>query len=223
MQTCCPVVELRQYTLIPGKRDELIDLFDREFVESQEILGSKIIGQFRDVGDPNRFVWIRGFSDMEWRAIALEAFYSSPIWERHREEANATMVDSDNVLLLRPVRPMSGFRIDGLERKPVGAAAVPASPIVATIFSFDRTAPSDFVDYFEWTVIPACITAQTRILAYFVTESAENNFPALPVRENENVFVCFSTTDLPSIDASRIDRAPEVLTLVPTTRSLVRG
>ena len=41
-QTCCPVVELRQYTLHPGQRDVLIDLFDREFVESQEALGMKI-------------------------------------------------------------------------------------------------------------------------------------------------------------------------------------
>ncbi len=30
---CCPVVELRQYTLHPGKRDILIELFDREFIE----------------------------------------------------------------------------------------------------------------------------------------------------------------------------------------------
>ncbi|PYL74556.1 MAG: hypothetical protein DMF26_10535, partial [Verrucomicrobia bacterium] len=53
-QTCCPIVELRQYTLHPGKRDVLIDLFDREFVESQEALGMKIIGQFRDLDNPNR-------------------------------------------------------------------------------------------------------------------------------------------------------------------------
>ena len=46
-QSCCPIVELRQYTLHPGKRDVLIDLFDREFVESQEALGMKVIGQFR--------------------------------------------------------------------------------------------------------------------------------------------------------------------------------
>jgi len=44
--TCCPIVELRQYTLHPGKRDVLIDLFDREFVESREALGMKVIGQF---------------------------------------------------------------------------------------------------------------------------------------------------------------------------------
>lgn len=36
-QTYSPIVELRQYTLHPGKRDTLIELFDREFVETQEL------------------------------------------------------------------------------------------------------------------------------------------------------------------------------------------
>jgi hypothetical protein len=31
------VVELRQYRMKPGRRDDLIDLFEREFVESQEM------------------------------------------------------------------------------------------------------------------------------------------------------------------------------------------
>src|SRR4030095_14160855 len=67
-QGCCPIIELRQYTLHPGKRDVLIELFDREFVESQETLGMNIVGQFRDLADPNRFVWLRGFRDMTSRA-----------------------------------------------------------------------------------------------------------------------------------------------------------
>ena len=33
------IVELRQYTLLPGKRDVLVDLFEAEFVESQEARG----------------------------------------------------------------------------------------------------------------------------------------------------------------------------------------
>src|SRR6266480_1882351 len=94
-QTCCPIVELRQYTLHPGKRDVLIDLFDREFVESQEALGMNIIGQFRDLDDPNRFVWLRGFHDMPSRAQALKNFYGGPVWKAHREAANATMIASD--------------------------------------------------------------------------------------------------------------------------------
>src|SRR6266576_5385396 len=105
---CCSVVELRQYTLYPGKRDVLIDLFDREFIEPQEAIRIRVIGQFRDVDDPDRFVWLRGFRDMASRAKALQDFYGGPVWKAHREAANATMVDSDNVLLLRPALPTSG-------------------------------------------------------------------------------------------------------------------
>ena len=115
-RTCCPVVELRQYTLKPGMRDVLIDLFEQEFIESQEATGMiVVIGQFRDMDNPDRFVWLRGFADMPRRARALQEFYGGPVWKAHREAANATMIDSDNVLLLRPVSPEAGFEVAGPE------------------------------------------------------------------------------------------------------------
>lgn len=94
------VFELRQYTLHPGKRDVLIELFERAFIEPQEAAGMRVLGQFRDLDDPDRFVWFRSFSDMAHRKEALTAFYGGPVWKAHRDEANATMIDSDNVLLL---------------------------------------------------------------------------------------------------------------------------
>jgi hypothetical protein len=39
MSETCSVFELRQYTLRPGQRDVLIELFDRELVETQEAVG----------------------------------------------------------------------------------------------------------------------------------------------------------------------------------------
>src|SRR5262249_16948903 len=134
---CCPIVELRQYTLHPGKRDVLIDLFDREFVESQEALGMKIIGQFRDENDPNRFVWLRGFRDMPSRSQALTDFYGGPVWKAHREVANTTMIDSDNVLLLHPATPGSGFSLADRKRPGVGANEIRKDLVVATIYYFD--------------------------------------------------------------------------------------
>src|SRR6266852_6525261 len=122
---CCPVVELRQYTLHPGKRDILIDLFDREFIEPQEAVGIKVIGQFRDLDRPDHFVWLRGFRDMTSRAKALTDFYSGPVWKAHREAANATMIDTDNVLLLRPALPASGFSLENMKRSPAGSNDVP--------------------------------------------------------------------------------------------------
>src|SRR2546430_294969 len=102
LEPCCPIVELRQYRLHPGQRDVLIDLFDREFVESQEALGMKVIGQFRDLDNPNRFVWLRGFRDIPSRAQALTDFYGGPGRERQPQRAQATTVSSANMLLLPP-------------------------------------------------------------------------------------------------------------------------
>jgi NIPSNAP len=241
--TCCPIVELRQYTLHPGKRDVLIELFDREFVESQEIVGIYVIGQFRDLNDPNRFVWLRGFRNMSERATGLTAFYTGPVWKAHREAANATMIDSDNVLLLRPACPASGFQLENKQRPPLGAKHVSAGLVIATIYYLDATATDDFVEFFERKMKPALIDTAASILAYFVTENSANTFPALPVREGEHVFVCFSCFEgevayedhlaalLASPDwrsevsqelAPRLKKMPEVLRLTPTTRSQLR-
>ena len=91
----------------------LIELFDRELVETQEAAGMKVIGQFRDLEDPDKFVWVRGFPDMESRAQSLAAFYGGPAWKAHSVAANATMIDSDNVLLLRPARAGSACALHG--------------------------------------------------------------------------------------------------------------
>ena len=65
------VVELRQYTMQPGGRDKLIGMFEDRFVEGQEAAGMRVLGQFRDAKDPNRFVWMRGFRDMPSRASSV--------------------------------------------------------------------------------------------------------------------------------------------------------
>jgi len=241
-QTCCPIVELRQYTLHPGKRDILIDLFDREFVESQEALGMKIIGQFRDLDNPDRFVWLRGFRDMPSRADALKNFYGGPVWKAHREAANATMIDCDNVLLLHPATPTSAFSFGNKERPRAGANEARSELIVATMYYLDAPVDAAFVEFFEKTVKPAVIGSGATVLAFLVTEHSENTFPALPVREGENVFVWFARlNDAAAYErhiatltrsprwrdeiskelAPRLKREREILKLSPTTRSLL--
>ena len=189
MSPCCAIVELRQYTTYPGKRDALIELFEREFIESQEATGIQLVGQFRDLGDPNRFVWLRGFADMPARARALGAFYSGPVWKAHRAAANATMFDSDNVLLLRPARSGAGFDLAATERAAPGQPAGAPELVVATIYSFAQPVSAAFVDWFDSALRPAFERAGSVVLAELVSDHSENTFPKLPVREGENAFV----------------------------------
>ena len=214
------IVELRQYTLKPGQRDQLIALFEREFVESQEAAGIELIGTFRDLDDSDRFVWLRGIPDMAARARSLSAFYGGPVWKAHREAANATMIDSDNVLLLRPAWNGS----DHLEN-----AANTASPglVTVTIGQLDASATEAFVEEFR-RAVPRLESTGSKVLAAFVTEAGPNNFPALPVREGENVFVWISRlagADSPPATGleNLLQGPPEVLRLLPTARSRLQA
>ena len=243
-RSCCPVVELRQYTMRPVLRDVLIDLFDREFIESQEALGIRVLGQFRDLDRPDYFVWLRGFPGMEARREALTTFYSGPVWQQHRDAANATMIDSDDVLLLHPTRPDSGFPAEPRERLPVGSPETAEGLLVATIYHLDAPAGPELIDYFERMVAPAAAESGVRILASFVTEQSENTYPRLPIREGEQVFVWFAmfrdaaeheeriaalegsarwNDEVVSGLAKWLKRKPETLRLAPTGRSRLRG
>ena len=226
-----PVIELRQYTLYPGRRDDLIDLFEREFVESQEEVGMTLIGQFRDLDDSERFVWLRGFPDMEGRRRSLEAFYGGPVWQAHRQAANATMVDSDNVLLLRLEEDFPTG-----ERGPPEDAGPPGAGLV--LCGVHRlTGPDDPLSQrFRATVAPEFARAGLPLVAILTTEPAPNDFPRLPVREGEQVLVWLAVApDLATAEAalSAARRLPslagfledplQLLRLQPTARSRLHG
>ena len=239
-----PVVELRQYTLHPGQRDVLIELFEREFVESQEATGIRVIGQFRDLDNPDRFVWLRGFADMPARARALQAFYGGPVWQAHRDTANPTMVDSDNVLQLCPAYAVSGFQIERRPRAPVGESGDGPGLVVATLYHFDAAVDEDFLAFFADELVPVLEKCGAAVSAALVNDATPNNFPALPVREGEHVFAWFARfADVQAFDRHRaalealpawrerlqpallrrLSRPPETLRLAPTLRSRLHG
>ncbi|GAB1640469.1 NIPSNAP family protein [Krasilnikovia sp. MM14-A1259] len=189
------IVELRRYTLRDGRRDELIDLFDREFVETQEALGMAVLGQFRDLDRPDQFVWLRGFTDMSSRRAGLTAFYSGRVWAKHGPAANATMLDSDDVLLLREIVPLPVF-----DR----GAAHPATVLHATI-------------WYSACPFPDSVPSADETLAVLRTEYAENDFPQLPVRD-EHALVLLSRSPLQADVPTQVVKTDN-LRLCPTRRS----
>lgn len=212
----------------------MIELFDRELVATQEAVGMHVLGQFRDLDDPDAFVWLRGFGDMSARAQALEAFYGGPVWREHRDAANATMIDSDNVLLLRPVDSASAIALDPAERPPAGATTVPPGMLAVTICSLADSAAAGFPELFARELAPALREAGGELIAAYATEHSPNNYPALPVREGEDVFIWLSRfadssthadhlarLDLTEALSGHLESAPETWRLTPTSRSLL--
>jgi quinol monooxygenase YgiN len=185
------VIELRRYRLYPEKREELISLFDREFIETQEETGMCVVGQFRDIDNPDAFVWLRKFKGMEARAAALEAFYSGPAWQSYGPQANATMRNSDNVLLLRPWQTEES--LPRLQRRPVpGTVVVFGSLFICSICYLKPSGEKAFGDFFEQKVKPEILNAGAEIVGVLASAHTRNTWPRLPVREGENVFIWLS-------------------------------
>lgn len=186
------LVELRQYTLRPGRRDDLVALFDRELVETQEACGMRVLGQFRDLDRPDRFVWLRGFTDAAAREAALSAFYGGPVWAEHGPAANDTMLEWHDVLLLRPVTPL---RLP--QARPSYDAA--AGPLSISVHARADASALDSGD----------------VLGLLVTDPTPNTFARLPVRDDADVAVRIGR-DEPPVAAEQVVRAE------PTGRSWLR-
>ena len=112
---------------------------------------------------------------------------------------------------------------------------------VANIYYFASNVGA-FIEFFERVVSPALLAADIPVRATYVSETSPNNFPRLPVRENERVFVWLSThrdarrydhslahlrqsaewTSIREELQSQLMREPEVHRLEPTPRSALR-
>ncbi|HDR9583202.1 TPA: NIPSNAP family protein [Burkholderia stabilis] len=234
------VVELRRYTLHSHKRDVLIDLFDRELVETQEAVGMTVMGQFRDLDRPDRFVWLRGFESMETRLGGLTDFYGGPAWKAHADAANATMIDSDDVLLLRPAWGNAHLPVDPTRRAACDAVAIPPGFVDITVYYLNEPAPAQLLSFCRERMSSVLDAGGATTQGWYVTEPRENDFRRLPVRANEQVLMGVAVfPDITRFDAfSRSNRwAHEIATeltrwpiratdthrLVPTARSAVRA
>lgn len=240
--TTSTVLELRQYKILPGKREQMIALFDSTFVESQEQMGVRLLGQFRDMDDPNRFTWMREFPNVAMRAQALTDFYTGPVWKAHRNEANPLLEDNDNVLLLQPAAEQLALKVPpSSERAKVGATPATTDVIVATIYYLWKDPAEGFTEFFTTKLASELASAGLPVLGGYVTESTPNDFPQLPVRQHEKVFVWFTRAqNQAAYDQARSkldarlggspvgqqlrdyqERATQILRLAPTTRSLL--
>ena len=146
--------------------------------------------------------------DLATRQRVLTEFYSDgAMWREHRDEVNSWLVDSDDVLLVRPVselgRPAEGPSFvamwQHLERQPLSAARGEAL----------RTQVAAAVD-----------GAGGRVLVTFATDPVENNYPRHPIRTGEHGLLWLATFDHPR--QIEIAGFPAPRWLLPTPGSRMR-
>lgn len=99
-----PVLELRQYRLVPGMRSRFAAFLRDRTLETHLRLGMAIYGPFEALDDENVLIWFRGFPDLVERDRRKTAFYQSAYWlEELQDEAFSMIEDYTNVLLVTPV------------------------------------------------------------------------------------------------------------------------
>lgn len=74
------LIEIRRYTIVPGRRDEFVEWFDDEVRPAMTAAGIRIVGSFVSQDDPDVFVYLRGFADEEERARLTSSFHGSAAW-----------------------------------------------------------------------------------------------------------------------------------------------
>lgn len=174
------VIEFRRYSVKDGERQHFAERFESYFPEAIQQLGGIVFGDFLERNNPAHFTWIRGFHNMDARALANAGLYFGPVWKEHREIMNAMMTDSDNVLLLRPLDPKRGVlvlpAVDPVT-EPDGAKGV----VIAQIFAIKAGEVESFAREAE-AIFESYRSAGAREAGVLVTLDAPNNFPQLPVR-----------------------------------------
>jgi hypothetical protein len=233
------VIELRNYLLKDGATGEFIRYFEEHFLFSQRDEGMQILGQFEVVGEPRRFVWIRGFESMAARLRGLSGFYGGPFWLAHRARANAMMLEHHDVHLLRPLGGVTtltgGLGLEDRMAEPPGLVRADAG-LVAVDFYRARPGRLDAVlGFFEQSLQPALVARGQEVLGHFVAELAPNDYPRLPVTQDADLLVVLSAYPdrerraslggrLAPAEEMRALLAADVSTILlrPTAKSLIR-
>lgn len=169
--------ELRSYLAQPGRRDELIGMFESIFLDAYQAGGARIVGTFRSLDEPDRWVWMRAFPDAASRGPALKNFYGGDVWKRNADACNATIADIDEARLLREVSPGS-----------LGSLCAPRheSPLPQCMYELAVTR--------EMPAGPVGVV--------LVTDHSENSYPRQPV-SSQSVYVTLTRFDSATRPASR--------------------
>lgn len=213
--------ELRSYRTRPGRRDELIAMFEAHFLDAYERAGATIVATFTRHGEPDRWVWVRAFRSAAQREEALAGFYGSPTWKRLAAACNATIADVSDAWLLAPV-PGGGT----LAGWPVATAA---SLIELSLFRLSAAAAPGFPALYAGRVLPALDKAGAGPAALLATPAEPPVDSRRPLRAG-HWFASFSRVASAAVhDAHRRESAAAMPTpkaehwlLEPTARSALR-
>lgn len=94
------IIEMRTYKTKPGKRAQFVEIFLAESVPAHLKIGMKILGPFLSLEDPDTFLFMRGFPDLDSREPMKAAFYEGQLWKERLESILLPMLEKYDVVLI---------------------------------------------------------------------------------------------------------------------------
>jgi len=86
--------ELRQYQILPGKRDEWVRFMEERIMPGQISAGVVIGGSFVGQEDDNLYVWLRRFESDEQFAAFNKTYYHTDEWTNELQPRVKEMLGS---------------------------------------------------------------------------------------------------------------------------------
>lgn len=87
------IVEIRHYTLKPGRREEFIAFFETSNRAALRDAGMLVFGPLRDLENTNKVHWMRAFSSMDARERLKDDFYNGSVWHTQIEPIAMAMIE----------------------------------------------------------------------------------------------------------------------------------
>lgn len=109
------IVEIRHYTLHPGRREEFIAFFEQHNRPALRDAGMLVFGPLRDLEHPDKVHWMRAFYSRDDRERIKDAFYSGSVWTDTIEPKAMAMIAHFDAEVTETT---AGF--EGFDRGPIG-------------------------------------------------------------------------------------------------------
>lgn len=104
------ILEMRSYTLHPGKREAFIELFETVNRAALREAGMLVFGPMRDLEDPDKVHWIRAFESLEQREEIKQVFYDGPIGAQEVEPLVMPLIAHFEASVVETTKGFEGFR-----------------------------------------------------------------------------------------------------------------
>jgi hypothetical protein len=193
------VIELRNYLLKQGERTHFGDYFDKNLVAPQNEIGGYVLGQYSVKGAEDNFFWIRGFKDMPARHQFLNHFYYGTEWKKHRNNANALLLNNDNVHLLKPLHLTD---TDPLHINSNWFAKAKGIAVIDYYIS-NQKCPK-LIDFIKTQYLSILKNVGVEDITFWVSETRDNEFPQLPVFQDKNLLVSIGFYENESVYLSKM-------------------